>query len=481
MRRASFTALIAAATLASCAAGLSAEAASASTQAASAKNWLIGLCRFTSEEETGSKSILLDTLPLLIVSDLKTLPERITPEADAEEMAEAKSLRSRFAAGAELAAKLDARAASFFVYTTDDLAWRNGVEAANKEAVAAAKKLDDILAKDSAALQAPPPASPTALAVKLWADHGSGKLIEAPSSDLAQAAKAAGVDLLVTGRLSFNSGYAALSLSGYDASLGRRVFTWKSYCAVDDPAPLAREMAHKLEAWSAGRPMARVDIEVEPASAEISVNGRALAGGSRVVYAYEAAELEIRAQAAGYRSLATGIAVEMGDRKTAELKLEASAEGSATVRVNPPDANLSLDSMPRGKAPTSIELDGQRSFLEASAPNYESKIAIIPASGYPEVSIDLRPSDGLGPKGRIEAAKDRFYSAFGLFALSIPLTALSTGVYNQYLDAYSRSGDGGIYSSGVSSANVLDGCIVLCCVTAAYAIFRLVQYLGAAN
>ena len=92
---------------------------------------------------------------------------------------------------------------------------------------------------------------------------------------LAQAAKTAGVDLLVSGSLAVDSGYATLSLRGFDSALGREVFAWKGFCAVDDPEPLASEMAEKLEAWSAGRPFARVELKSRPASAEIRVNRHA--------------------------------------------------------------------------------------------------------------------------------------------------------------------------------------------------------------
>jgi hypothetical protein len=128
-----------------------------------------------------------------------------------------------------------------------------------------------------------------------------------------------------------------------------------------------------------------------------------------------------------------------------------------------------------------IDLDGTRSFLTATAPDYESKTIVLPASGTADVSIKLLPWDGLGPKGRIEAAKDRFYFAFGFLATSIPVIALSAGVYSQYSDAYMLSGDSNLYSASTISADVLTGCIIFACVAAAYTIFRLVQYLGAAN
>jgi hypothetical protein len=240
-------------------------------------------------------------------------------------------------------------------------------------------------------------------------------------------------------------------------------------------------MAEKLEAWSAGRPIARLELKCQPASAELRVNGALLAGAKHVVYAYEDGPLSISVTASGFSPLSTSIDLKLGDRKVQEFKLEMLESGSATLNAEPPEADLSLDSSPIGKAPLPVDLDGSRSFLTATAPDYESKTVVLPASGQADISIKLLPADGLGPKGRIEAAKDRFYSAFGFLATSIPVIALSAGVYGQYSDAYALSGNDSLYSKSLISADVLTGCIVFACAAAAYTIFRLVQYLGAAN
>jgi len=479
MRLRRIPALLVAIAIALSASGLSADGAAAPSKESSA--WVIGLCRLALTDQTAPRSILLDTIPRLIVGDLASLPKRHPPEADVLEMDAAKTLRARFAAGSELASKLDARAASFFAYTDDEVAWRNGIDTANAAAVVSSKALDALVhAKVDAKAPAVVP-SPHDLVVKLWADHAAGKLIDAPAGSLAQAAKAAGVDLLVSGSLAVYSDYASLSLRGFDSGLGRDVFAWKGFCAVDDPEPLAAEMAGKLEAWSAGRPFARVELKCQPASTEIRVGGVLLAGSTHIVYAYEDGPLAISATASGFSPLSTSIDLQLGDRKVQELTLEKLASGSATLNVEPPEANLSLDSAPLGKAPQSVDLEGTRSFLTATAPDYESKTVVLPASGQTDISIKLLPADGLGPKGRIEAAKDHFYSAFGFLATSIPVIALSAGVYSQYSDAYALSGNSNLYSSAMISADVLTGCIVFSCVAAAYTIFRLVQYLGTAN
>lgn len=230
--------------------------------------------------------------------------------------------------------------------------------------------------------------------------------------------------------------------------------------------------------------MARVEIKVEPASAEISVNGKLLQGTNRVVYAYEDAPLVVDADASGFSPATATIDLHMGERRLLPLKLDPIDAGLATITTDPPDAHLSQDSVPLDDQVRAIKLDGARSFVEASAPGRESATVVLPSSGEPDIAIKLRLADELGQKGRIEAAKDRFYTAFGFFASSIPLTALSLGVYNGYYEAWDRASSS--YKDELAIASnlpyyALGGCITLSCVTAAFSIFRLVQYLGATN
>jgi hypothetical protein len=93
----------------------------------------------------------------------------------------------------------------------------------------------------------------------------------------------------------------------------------------------------------------------------------------------------------------------------------------------------------------------------------------------------LRPSDGLGPGGRIEAAKDDFYWAFGWFAASIPITTLTLGIYNGYDEAYQRSGSQSLAYSRWNASRALAAACALTATTAVVMVIRLVKYLKTAR
>jgi hypothetical protein len=448
---------------------------------APAAPWVIGIARFVPAKAGDPPSALADTLPRLIVADSKSLPTRRMPEANVAELAARDALRAHFTAGVDLASKLDARSSRFFEPSLDINARDAAIKLADSQVVAAAKKLADLDAADPDANASSDPPAPIDRGAKLWDGHSKGQLIDPPVSSLSQSAKAAAVDLLVTGTIAIRSGYAIVNVRGFDATVERDAFAWKSFCSVDDPAPLAAEIADKIERWVAGRDFARVALAVTPISAAISVNGEALISKPPVYYAYAPEKIRVDASASGFLPKSLDLDIMPGDRKSLSIGLDPLETGSVSLVTDPPGAVISLDSVTIGRSPLSIKLDGGRAIVAASKPGYESQSLVLPASGDSEQSIHLLPSDGLGPSGRISAAKDDFYLSLGWFVVSIPATTLTAAAFRGYDEAYARSGDQSIYVSRIVAASALGLAVVATGWTATMMIKRLVKYLGAAH
>jgi hypothetical protein len=384
--------------------------------------------------------------------------------------------RARFAAGLDLATKLDARADTFLQPSLDLDARKAAESSADTQVEASSQKLDDIVADKGL-----PPSGPVELSARLWDGFSKGSLIDTPKSSLAQAAKQAGVDLLVTGTLAINEDYAVVQVSGYDASLDRIVFSWEAFCSVDDPAPAASEIAGRLEEWVAGRDFARIDINLDPPFAELTVDGERFAGAAPVYYAYASTTINLEATAPGYSARQMEVELEPGERKTLDIKLDPQSTGHANIQTNPTGAKITLDSVPVGKAPVQVALDGSKEILTASATGWETQTVVLPTEGEREVDIDLLPSDGQGPGGRITKAKDSFYQSLGWFVITIPTTSLLAGLFNSYDDAYSRSGSADLYLSRSISLAGLSVSAVACAATFALMVPKLIKYLASAH
>ena len=387
-------------------------AVSSSTQAA-ATIWTLGIARFVQATVGESSSVLQETLPRLIAADLKTLPVRHTPDATAAEIAKLSILRAHFSAGVDLATKLDARSARFFEPSLDQYSKKDSIVLADKQIASSSQKLAELdwATTDSSIM-------PIDRVAKLWDGNANGQLIDTTVSGLSSAAKAAGVDLLVTGSIARQSGYAIVVVRGFDAILERDVFVWKTFCSVDDPAPLAEDIARRLELWVAGRAFARIELHLNPSSSDLRVNGELFSGKSLVIYAYENGRVNLEMTASGFATRNINVDLVLGDRKSIDIVLEPLATGIVHLTTDPPDAAINLDSVPMGRSPISIKLDGGRGIANATAQDHESQNIVLPSSGESDLNINLLPSDGLGPSGRIVAAKDLFYQSLGWFVLT---------------------------------------------------------------
>jgi hypothetical protein len=111
----------------------------------------------------------------------------------------------------------------------------------------------------------------------------------------------------------------------------------------------------------------------------------------------------------------------------------------------------------------------------------ESETVVLPASGESNMNLELKPSDGIGPAGRISAAKDAFYWSLGWFAVSVPITTLTLGIYNGYDEAYQRSGSPSLGYSRWNASRALAAACALTATTAVFMVIRLVKYLKTAR
>jgi len=459
--------LVLAAALAAAAPALGAETKKSSDY------WVIGIARFTAEDLPSEMMPLADVIPRLIAADLVVLPPRLQPETEARKAASYSEESALFTVGAELSTRLDERAARFLDPSLSPTARSSEIAAADKKV----RESSTNLGKAPEGLSS----APNQILARLWEGNARGELLERPTSSPAATAKGKELDFLVYGEVSMASGYALVRVSGFDASLHETVFSWKGFCAPDDPAPLARDFARRIERWTAGREFARLDIDVDPRSALVSVDGQLLSGNALVAYRFEPSTVSVEATASGYSPASSITQLELGEREELSLKLEPTVSGSASIVADPPDASILVDSIPVGTAPLTVPLSGRREIVSAHAPGREQTLSVLPASGEVSLNLALRLDDGRGPGGRVSEAKDRFYKALGWFFLSVPVSSLATGARSLYAEAATRSSNSGIASASTLSGIAVGVSLTASAALAVNAIIYLTRYLKTAR
>jgi hypothetical protein len=447
---------------------------SGASVAATPTDWIVGLARFSADSSRPELATLQTVLPLLIAADLGSLPPRYSSESERAAAAARTAERNRFAAGKELFARLDDRALRFLDPASSPPQRVADLLISNQNVVKAREKLASELGSPLLLSSAK---DETTLPSALWDGNAKGQLIDPASGIPSSIARSQKISLLIFGTLRDLSGYVEVRLEGYDASLGTDVFAWKGFCAPEDPSPLARSFARKIVEFVAGRAFARLVVKPSPDSARISIDGSNLSLGERTIYRYASGPVNLRVEAPGYIPVVSSLNLNLGEWKQVDVRLDPKRTGTAVIRTTPPTAQISLDSLPKGSGPVDVDLNGTRIIASASAPGYEPSTITLPRSGSADVHIDLRPSDGLGPGGRVEKAKDSFYGSLGWFVLSVPVTALTAGLANGYAEAAIRSGDPQLLGSAQNSQIAVGAAIGASAVLAINAIVHLVLYL----
>lgn len=457
----------------------SASTASSPAAAKADDSYVVALGRIEDRGLLPGEAGFLSSFPELLAEKLRDLPLRKRDEAYEAEKAEAERSRLLYSAGSDLASSLDALALRELEPGIAEADRRQNVLAARKKADEARKKLAEIENPAPGKKAPSSPGGPLPLKVSLFADNLAGSFPEVGKAGPAAAISGKGIDLLVYGYAEDSSGYVALSLSGYDAALGRELFSWRDFADPDDPLPLAVELAERLRAWVAGADYARIAIDIDPPAAYLLADGRLLGAKDRVLYRFDAGTLRLAAAMPGHEAKLLDLPYAPGERKSVGLALDAIPSGSVSVSTQPEGASLSLNGLPLGPSPLSAELSGRRAVVSASAPGFESASAVVPATGSASIDLRLRPEDGLGPSGRIARARDGFYNALGIFVLSLPAASISYAVNGIYYEAASRSYDETMINDYYSSGYVFAAAAGISAAAAINTIVRLVLYIGA--
>lgn len=316
----------------------------------------------------------------------------------------------------------------------------------------------------------------TTIPVEWWANHDQGRALEVPlptsptdetiRAELAAAAQRETLDQIVWGRIEYFDGRIYLEMRLFDALLGE----W-----VDDDyvTTIATDLAGQIEgpttamaAAIAGEPeggavltvVASIDGSPPPDADEaagtpddelpaIVVDGTIRGFGSVRIPFLRPGTIEIIVSSEGYLTKTQTVRLAPREERTVEVTLQPEDRAVASIASEPSGAKVYLGSVYQGLTPVGVSVPDVPTNLRLSLPGYhDSRLTIGPegASAYPAVVLTSASTTTTAPPlfervllGRdsqtstytTRQAKDRFYTALGLFAVSVPVTLfLSSGI-----------------------------------------------------
>ncbi len=447
--------------------------------------YVVAVAAFSADSREPVDSLFLSALPRLILAGLIPLPPRLEGRDYFAEAATREASAKLYEKGAALYASLDELALRQLEPGPDSQDRRNRVAAAMAKALAARAALDLGSAKPAKPQK---PSGPVASASKgeeslrvvLHEDNLKGELLPAVGAYPGAAIRGKKISLLIHGKVGAIGDYVSVEVMAFDTALARDLASFKVYGDPADPGPLAREIVARLASLVAGRDFARITVKTSPDSATVTPRGQGIYSQDRTFFAFDSGSLGLEIKAPGYQSLEKKVDYLLGDSITVTVELLPASLGQVRVETLPPGLPVFLDGLPLGLSPLVASLVSSSSVLASSDAQGGQAEAVVSPLG-PDTLV-LIPNQDSKTRGKlIQSKRDKFYSALGLFVVSLPVTTLAYGLNSMYYDAAYRSGDSGLANLYYLSSLGLGGSAALSAGFAVNAVICLVRYISSTD
>ncbi len=267
----------------------------------------------------------------------------------------------------------------------------------------------------------------------------SGRLLETPLFSPLGLARQEGIDLLVWGLIEEVEEYLYLELHAYHAVLKEELLAYRNAVRLEEIGSVIAEATQGLAALILGRPWASLTIGVEPEEARLYQDGRYIGQGSTEMNYLVPGPVEIKGLLPGYREKLLLVDLQSGEQREMRLVLEPAEAETILLTSDPPLAAVYEGSEWRGTTPLVISRpEGQQRLLLRREGFLDFSIYLAEDT-EDTVSVSLFP-DSVDPAGLQSKRRDKFYTAMGLFVLSLPIPYLCYSYAADYAYAYDQAG-----------------------------------------
>ncbi len=247
------------------------------------------------------------------------------------------------------------------------------------------------------------------------------------------------LDLVIGGTLEQLEGYLYLRIEGHARGVGLPVFA-TDFVAL--PGELYTELESGLDEITGmvlGRDWSAVVVETGDRETSIKIDGRVVGFGTVRERFLEPGNYTVVVEDQTGERRSKELQLEAGELRVLDFATEEDRRPTTRVETDPDAASLYLGSLWKGTTPLKLTIPP------------EDELALIRRDGYLDSRMvfgpdsDARFERTLQPDiedqaARLRDSRDRFYRAFGYFVLSVPVTLILNGVYENLSSAVPREG-----------------------------------------
>jgi len=397
-------------------------------------NWSIGICSLKVKDVTPANTYLSHSVPLQFKKELQSISSHYFSEAEKRGYRESLLKRERRKQGDNLAKYRVEWDELLFDQSEDQT-----LDAKIEEAIDYLNYLRELdLADIELAEQK---------AVEFKSGQEEGQLLPPPLYSPLRYARQQEVELLIWGTLEEFQDYLYFEVYALSPHLGKEVFVYRNAVQPEEISLLLADINQELAVIVLGSESASLTIHPEPVKSEVYLDGAFVGSGVTALKFLLPGEKTLRVSCQGYLEEYRQIELIPGEHYNISIALAAGEMEYLSVSSKPPGASVYHGSQWLGRTPLEM----------AMPPPAVSSRLLLRKEGYRDYpfyldssltgNIDLSLERDILEESVVQTKKrDQFYSAFGIWALTVPLPLFLYGITADYAYAYQDAGASGDFS-----------------------------------
>jgi len=265
------------------------------------------------------------------------------------------------------------------------------------------------------------------------------QLLAAPALSAADTARERKLDFVVTGSVTQVEQYLVVRIRGYDAALDELVVSYDDTVPPNGALTVADTVTNGLAKAILGRDFADLAVASTPPSALLYLDGDFVGIGNARVNWITVGHHTLKAQAPGYAPETEEVDIGPSQTKSVEMTLVQTERPQIVVRSYPAGADVYVSSQWAGKTPIVLERPESDVALMLQLKGFYEYIGSLSPESPESVNLHLTP-DSFNRDTYVSNLRDRFYSSFGAFVLSMVLPVTFFSMVQDYGNAVLGAG-----------------------------------------
>ncbi len=267
--------------------------------------------------------------------------------------------------------------------------------------------------------------------IEYISSKGPGRLLDTAAFSALQLAKKRNVDLLIWGMVEQIDNILYIRIEAYDSALEKSVFSYVDAGSRENVYSYIKDAETGLSRVLLGRSWGNLIVETNPEDSSIYVNDVFKGLGNEELRYLVPGELTIRVHHDGYKDYIHRVTVEESKTSHLSVKLKEIKLGTVTINTEPEGAALYLNSVWQGVSPLSLLRPDSFKYIVIKKEGFGISDFTFSRDTPNTVTVKLQ-RELISPEKIERQKRDEFYSAFGLWLITLPVPIFGYGFAIDY-------------------------------------------------